>query len=94
VERPALTPKFLERVWYWDDAYDTTLGRPSTRLARASATFVDPVVIDGAVMGTAVAVRQGARRLRLLQNGYVRSYALSMAIGLALLIAYLLARTF
>jgi NADH-quinone oxidoreductase subunit L len=94
VERPELTPAFLERVWYWDDAYDATIGRPATRLARASADFVDPVVIDGAVVGTAVVARQGARAVRRLQSGYVRSYALAMAVGLALLLAYLLARTF
>jgi len=45
-------------------------------------------------VGTAVAVRRGARELRRLQNGQVRSYALTIAVGLALLVAYLLARTF
>ncbi|HEV3214046.1 MAG TPA: NADH-quinone oxidoreductase subunit L [Acidimicrobiales bacterium] len=94
VERPALTPRFLRRVWYWDDLYDAVLGRPGTALARASAEVVDPVVIDGAVMGTAVGVRRGARELRRLQNGQVRSYALTIAVGVALLVAYLLARTF
>jgi NADH-quinone oxidoreductase subunit L len=93
-ERPALTPRFLLRVWYWDDAYDAVIGRPSTALARVSAEVIDPVVIDGAVMGTATAVREGARRLRRLQNGFVRSYALTIAVGVALLVAYLLARTF
>ena len=94
VDRPALTPRFLERVWHWDDLYDAVLGRPSTAMARASAQVVDPVVLDGVVLGTAVAVRGGARMLRRMQNGFVRSYALSIAIGLALLVAYLLARTF
>jgi len=93
-ERPELTPNFLLRVWYWDDAYDTVIGRPSTALARSAARVVDPVVIDGAAMGTAAAVRDGARRLRRLQNGYVRSYALTIAVGAALLLAFLLARTF
>jgi NADH-quinone oxidoreductase subunit L len=94
VERPELTPRFLLRVWYWDDLYDTVLGRPSTALARTAANFIDPVVIDGAVVGTAVAVRRSAREVRRLQNGYVRSYALTIAVGLALLVSYLLARTF
>jgi NADH-quinone oxidoreductase subunit L len=94
VERPELTPRFLLRAWYWDDLYDAVFGRPGTALARASAEFVDPVVIDGAVLGTAVTVRSAARQLRRLQNGHVRSYALTIAVGLALLISYLLARTF
>jgi NADH-quinone oxidoreductase subunit L len=94
VERPELTPRFLLHVWYWDDFYDTVLGRPATALARTAATFIDPVVIDGAVMGTAVAVRRSARELRQLQSGQVRRYALTIAVGVALLISYLLARTF
>ena len=94
VERPALTPQFLARAWYWDDAYDAVLGRPAQALAKASAEVVDPLVIDGAVVGVAAAARRTARQLRGLQNGYVRSYALMFAIGTALLLAYLLARTF
>jgi NADH-quinone oxidoreductase subunit L len=94
VERPALTPAFLQRIWYWDDAYDAVLGRPSTALARKSAEFIDPVVLDGIVVGTAVATPRAARELRRLQNGFVRSYALLIALGVALLIGYLLARTF
>jgi NADH-quinone oxidoreductase subunit L len=93
-ERPALTPVFLQRIWYWDDAYDAVLGRPSTALARTAADVIDPVVIDGAVVGTATATRRLATELRRLQNGFVRSYALLVALGVALLITYLLARTF
>ena len=26
--RPELEPAFLQRVWYWDDFYDTVIGRP------------------------------------------------------------------
>ncbi len=94
VERPELTPRFLLRVWYWDDLYDAVLGRPGTALARTSAEVLDPVVIDGAVMGTAVGVRRAARQVRQLQNGHVRSYALTIAVAVALLLSYLLARTF
>src|SRR5208283_3751756 len=65
------------------DVYDTVLGRPATALARTAAQVIDPVVIDGAVMGTAVAVRRTARELRQLQSGQVRRYALTVAVGLA-----------
>ena len=33
VDKPALEPAFLQRVWYWDDFYDTIIGRPSQRIA-------------------------------------------------------------
>ena len=53
VDQPALEPAFLQRVWYWDDFYDTVIGRPSQRLATFCAWVVDARVIDGAVNGTA-----------------------------------------
>ena len=53
VNKPALEPAFLQRVWYWDDFYDAIIGRPSQRLATFCAWVVDARVIDGAVNGTA-----------------------------------------
>src|SRR5580692_5522458 len=32
VDKPKLEPQFLQRVWYWDDVYDTVIGRPGQRL--------------------------------------------------------------
>jgi NADH:ubiquinone oxidoreductase subunit 5 (subunit L)/multisubunit Na+/H+ antiporter MnhA subunit len=57
VDKPALEPQFLQRVWYWDDFYDTVIGRPSQKLATFFAWVVDARVIDGAVNGTANLVR-------------------------------------
>ena len=53
VDKPELEPAFLQRVWYWDDFYDTVIGRPSQRLATFCAWVVDARIIDGAVNGTA-----------------------------------------
>src|SRR6202034_270782 len=36
VDRPALEPAFLQRVWYWDDFYDAVIGRPGQAMARLS----------------------------------------------------------
>ena len=41
VDKPALEPAFLQRVWYWDDFYDAIIGRPSQRLAPFFAWVVD-----------------------------------------------------
>ena len=66
--------------------------RPSHGLA---AQVIDPVVIDGAVMGTAVAVRRRRASCAQLQSGHVRRYALTDRGGpRAPVLAYLLARTF
>jgi NADH-quinone oxidoreductase subunit L len=92
VDRPALEPAFLQRVWYWDDLYDTVIGRPGQVLARFAATVVDGRIIDGAVNGAASVVRRSASGVRRLQTGYVRNYALGIALGLAAVIAFIISR--
>ncbi len=79
-------------MWYWDDAYDTTIGRPLTAMADFDEAVVEPKVIDGAVTGVAVAVRNSAEGLRKIQSGFVRQYALAMVLGFAVIIVYLVAR--
>jgi NADH-quinone oxidoreductase subunit L len=93
VDKPALEPQFLQRVWYWDDAYDAVIGRPSQRLANFLAWVVDTRIIDGAVNGAAGLVRSTGSATRKLQTGYVRNYALGIAVGMAALIVFLLSRT-
>jgi NADH-quinone oxidoreductase subunit L len=92
VDKPSLEPEFLQRVWYWDDFYDTVLGRPSQRLATFLAWVVDARVIDGAVNGAARLVRTSGSAARKLQTGYVRNYALGIALGMAALIAFMVSR--
>jgi NADH-quinone oxidoreductase subunit L len=92
-ERPAAEPVFLQRAWYIDWAYDRHIARPSTEGAELTATVVEAGVIDGAVNGFAALVRRSGRRLRLVQTGYVRNYALGLMAGLVILLAYVLSRT-
>jgi NADH-quinone oxidoreductase subunit L len=92
-DRPALEPAFLQRVWYWDDVYDALIGRPGQALARFSATVIDTRVIDGAVNGAAALVKSVGSQARRLQSGYVRNYALGIALGLAAVIAFIVSRT-
>ena len=94
VERPAVEPVFLRRAWFIDWAYDRALAEPSTRGAELTSTYVETAVIDGAVNGFARLVRQSGRRLRRVQSGYVRNYALGISVGLVVVLAYLLSRTF
>jgi NADH-quinone oxidoreductase subunit L len=93
VNKPELEPEFLQRVWYWDDFYDTIIGRPSQKLAYFLAWVVDARVIDGAVNGTAKLVKSTGTVTRKLQTGYVRNYALGIALGMAALVVFLLSRT-
>jgi len=92
-DRPAFEPRFLQRVWYWDDVYDAAIGRPGQALARFSATVVEGRVIDGAVNGVATLVRSASTGVRRLQTGYVRNYALGIALGVAAILVFVASRT-
>ncbi|HUY42823.1 MAG TPA: NADH-quinone oxidoreductase subunit L [Acidimicrobiales bacterium] len=87
-----LEPTFLDRVWYWDDAYDAAIGRPLTRTAAFSNDVVEARVLDGAVAGVAGSVRRSAVGLRKVQSGFLRQYALAMVLGAALIVVYLVSR--
>jgi NADH-quinone oxidoreductase subunit L len=92
VDRPKLEPRFLFHAWYLDASLDRFIARPSTALAAFSASVIDNKVIDGAVRGLAGLVRTGGNRLRKVQTGYVRNYALGIIGGTVVLVAYFLIR--
>jgi NADH-quinone oxidoreductase subunit L len=83
---------FLEHVWHWDDFYDATIGRPLTDLAQFEEDVIEPKVIDGAVTGLALSVRNSGEGLRKVQSGFVRHYALATVLGVAVIIVFLVAR--
>ncbi|GHB43991.1 NADH-quinone oxidoreductase subunit L [Streptomyces cirratus] len=69
-----------------DDFNHVVLVRGGEHLTR-SLVYVDHSLVDGVVNGTAASVGGLSGRLRKLQNGYARSYAVSMFGGTAILIA-------
>jgi len=74
---------------YGNALNETLVARPGTWLSRA-LVYVDNRGVDGAVNGLAAGLGGGSGRLRRLQTGFVRSYALSMLGGAFLLLAALL----
>jgi NADH-quinone oxidoreductase subunit L len=90
-DRPELEPEPLRRAWYIDPLYQAIIARPGQAIADTSA-WVDRNVVDGAVNGVAVAVREGGSQLRRLQTGYVRNYALAIAAGTVGLLTWFLLR--
>ncbi|ONI82795.1 NADH-quinone oxidoreductase subunit L [Saccharothrix sp. ALI-22-I] len=76
------------------DLYGNTLNealfaRPGTWLTRA-LVFVDNKGVDGLVNGSAALLGGSSGRLRRLQTGFVRSYALSMLLGAVFVLGALL----
>ena len=92
---PALAPRgsVLTRAaradLYGDAFNESVLMRTGQWLTRLSV-FFDSRGVDGLVNTLAATVGGSSSRLRRLQNGFVRSYALSMLIGAVLLVAGLL----
>ncbi|WP_169570594.1 NADH-quinone oxidoreductase subunit L [Nocardioides insulae] len=75
---------------YGDQINDTLVVGPGATVTR-TVVDVDKHVVDGVLTGGPVAVGAIAGVLRRLENGYVRSYALSVLTGAVVVIAALLA---
>lgn len=75
---------------YGDALNEAAFMRPGSYLTRA-LVFLDNRGIDGIVNGTAALIGGLSGRIRKVQTGFVRSYALSMFTGAALVAAALLA---
>ena len=67
------------------------MGGPGRKAFEGIAWF-DAHVIDGAVNGVAGLVKITGSGVRRLQTGYVRTYALGVAIGAVVLISVLVLR--
>ncbi|MFN2537956.1 MAG: NADH-quinone oxidoreductase subunit L [Mycobacteriales bacterium] len=75
---------------YFDAINESLLMRPGQYLTRF-LVFIDNRGIDGAISALAAGIGGGSGRLRRLQTGFVRSYALSMFGGAVLVVVALLA---
>ncbi|MCQ4045156.1 NADH-quinone oxidoreductase subunit L [Streptantibioticus rubrisoli] len=84
--RGSLLTRAARRDLLQDDFNHVVLVRGGEHLTR-SLVYLDHSLVDGAVNGTAASVGGLSARLRQVQNGYVRSYAVSMLGGTAVLVA-------
>jgi NADH-quinone oxidoreductase subunit L len=84
-------PEILAEAWRYDSTIAAFMGGPGEQAFEGVAAF-DRNVVDGAVNGVAAVVRDGGRGLRVLQTGFVRSYALGVAVGVVGLLVYFLTR--
>ncbi|MDH2391718.1 NADH-quinone oxidoreductase subunit L [Streptomyces sp. HNM0663] len=84
--RGSLLTRAARRDLLQDDFNHVVLVRGGEHLTR-SLVYVDHTLVDGVVNGTAAGFGGLSGRLRKLQNGYARTYAVSMFGGAAVLIA-------
>ena len=82
LERPA------QRAWYVDEAYDAVFVRPLRLLSLWLAGAVDKHIIDGAVNRFGQAHLIVGNSLRRIHNGLVPTYALSLFVGVVVVVLY------
>jgi NADH-quinone oxidoreductase subunit L len=86
IEQPVLA-----HAWYIDDTYAKVVGGPGEASFQGVADF-DQAVIDGAVNEVGKGTRGLGDLIRPVQTGLVRTYALGVAIGAGLLLAFVVTR--
>jgi NADH-quinone oxidoreductase subunit L len=89
----SLPVRAARRDLYGNAVNEALIARPGTWLTRALVYF-DNRGVDGLVNGSAALLGGTSGRMRRLQTGFVRSYALSMLGGSVLVIGALLAVVF
>jgi NADH-quinone oxidoreductase subunit L len=78
---------------YWvDELYDRWVVQPVRRGSETLWRFWDVKVVDGAVNGIGYVFEGASAVLRLLQTGFVGTYALFIAVGAAALVLHFLRR--
>lgn len=80
--------RFLSNAWYFDALYDKTIVTPIRGFANFCNNIVERFVVDGIVNGTVGLVRDGSQRVRTLQGGLARVYALTLIGGTVLMALY------
>ena len=88
VPRPV---RLFEKKFYWDELYDYLWYYPADLIARGFYALVERPLIAGAIEAVSGSVGLGGRELARAQTGLVRSYAMALAGGLAVLAVVFLA---
>jgi NADH-quinone oxidoreductase subunit L len=85
--------RFLLNKGYVDEVYDEMIVQPLKALADGALWHgLDATVIDGAVNGTGTLVVETGAVVRRLQTGSMRAYAMSVLLGVVLIVGYYLWR--
>jgi NADH-quinone oxidoreductase subunit L len=83
--RAPRTLPLLERKFYWDELYDLLWYRSGDLVARGFYALVERPLVAGSLSAVTASFGLGSREVGRAQNGLVRSYALALAGGLAVL---------
>jgi NADH-quinone oxidoreductase subunit L len=77
---------FLSEKWYFDRLYNVVFERPTYWLSTLSWEWIDRRLIDRLVIGVARGIGDASEDIRPIESGYVRTYALSIVVGVVLVL--------
>jgi NADH-quinone oxidoreductase subunit L len=89
--QPASALVTAARANLYGDAFNEVVFEQPGRWLTRALVYVDSKGVDGLVNGLAAAIGGTSGRLRRLQTGFVRSYAMSMLLGAVLIVTAFLA---
>jgi len=90
VKSTGLEPEFLENAMYVDATYARVVGGVGTSAFQLAAD-ADKRFVDGAVNGVGLLTRKVGELIRPAQSGYLRNYAVGIAVGgLAMIVWFVL----
>jgi NADH-quinone oxidoreductase subunit L len=90
IKRPDLPEKFTKGQWGFelvqnkygvDELYDEAFVKPTVEASHLLWKEVDAKAIDGTVIGTAKSIGWLSKQAQSFQSGFVRNYALFIAVG-------------
>jgi NADH-quinone oxidoreductase subunit L len=82
--------RLFQEKFYWDEIYELLWYRTAETLTRGLAALVERPLIGGSLAAVPGSVGLGSREVGQAQNGLVRSYALALAGGVAVLVVVFL----
>jgi len=86
IPRMVWLQRLFEKKFYFDEAYDLAFYRPAAATARGWSRFFERPVIQGSIDAVAGGTRRAGGTVSHTQTGLVRSYALALAFGVAVLV--------
>ncbi len=92
LERTGPLFRAFNRKWWVDEAYHALVVRPYNGISRFLAGDFDMGFIDTVANGAGVLVRRLSGWWGVLQNGFVRTYALMVVVGVVSIMLYLALR--
>ena len=82
----AVAERALQHKLYFDELYDLLFYRPAVLVTRAFRSTIEGPLIGGSIRGVTLGARGAGAAVGRAQTGYLRSYALAIALSVAALV--------